>query len=72
MSHGDSPVMTNQTQPLSLTRTRSFDHQATRRRVPLTRDDLLGLLMFPFNLLAAVAAIAYWIVAALIRGGGEA
>jgi hypothetical protein len=67
----DTASMTNRTQPMSVARTRLFSHPAARRRDPVTRDDLLGLLFFPLHLVVAIAGIVFWIVAALIRGGDE-
>ena len=32
---------------------------------------VLAVALFPFYLVATLVAVAYWIVAALVRGGGD-
>ena len=38
---------------------------------PVTRDDLIAWLLLPWNILKAIALTAYWIIAALIKGGDD-
>lgn len=38
---------------------------------PVTRDDLIAWLLLPWNIVKAIALTAYWIIAALIRGGDD-
>jgi hypothetical protein len=37
----------------------------------VTRDDLIAWLLLPWNILKAIALTAYWIIAALIKGGDD-
>jgi hypothetical protein len=38
---------------------------------PVTRDELIAWLLLPWNIVKAIALTAYWIIAALIRGGDD-
>jgi hypothetical protein len=38
---------------------------------PVTRDDLIAWLLLPWNILKAIALTAYWIIAAIIKGGDD-
>ena len=37
----------------------------------MTRDELLDWLLLPWNIVKAIAMTAWWIVAALVRGGDD-
>ena len=43
----------------------------TDKGSPVTRDDLIAWLLLPWNIVKAIALTAYWIIAALIRGGDD-
>ncbi len=60
--------MTIHSQRRSLTRSHQPVGSAARPRNPVTLEDLLAVLLIPVYVLAALVAIVYWIVAAVVRG----
>jgi hypothetical protein len=63
--------MIHQRQHLALTKTRAVARPETRRRQFATGEDVLAVLLLSLNLVIAVVAMAYWIVAAVIQGDDE-
>jgi hypothetical protein len=63
--------MIHQKQHLTLTQPLGAARSAPRRRELAAAEDVLALLLLPLNLVIAIVAMAYWIIAAVIRGDDE-
>jgi hypothetical protein len=63
--------MINQKQRAPLTQTHAVARPAARRRQLAIGENVLAALLLPLHLVIAIAAMVYWIVAALINGEDE-
>jgi hypothetical protein len=63
--------MINQRQHLPLTQTHAVARSSVRRGQLAIGEAVLGVLLLPLNIVIAIVAMVYWIVAALIRGEDE-
>ena len=63
--------MIHQRQHLTLTQPHAVANPPAHRRQLLTGEDVLAVLLLPLNLIVAIVAMVYWIVAAVILGDDE-
>jgi hypothetical protein len=63
--------MINQRQHRPLTQTHAVARPAIRRGQLAIGEAVLGVLLLPLNILIAIVAMVYWMVAALIHGEEE-
>ena len=63
--------MIHQRQHLTLTQNPAVVRPAAPRRPFAIAEDVLAVLLLPVNLIIAIAALVYWVVAAVIQGDDE-
>ena len=63
--------MIHQKQHLTLTQTPAVARPAAPRRPLAVAEDALAVLLLPVNLIIAIVAMIYWVLAAVIQGDDE-